>query len=80
MNNVRKFPTRDSRFADDAEACAKEIDALMNRLSARYSAFAACAGLTLITGVMLGKFRQCSRQSLADSWRHLRQAARGHRP
>ena len=78
MNNVRKLPTRETHFAHDAEVCADELNELMNRLSDRYGSFAACAGLTRITGVMLGKFRQCSRQSLADSWKHLRRASRGY--
>lgn len=77
MNNVRRLQTRSERFDSDAEACADEINACMNRLSERYGSFAACAGLTRITGVMLGKFRECSRQSLADSWKHLRRASRG---
>jgi hypothetical protein len=78
MNNIRTLPTKSERFDHDANACADEINALMNRLSDRYGSFAACAGLTRITGVMLNKFRDCSRQSLADSWKHLRSASRGH--
>jgi hypothetical protein len=76
MHNIRKFPTRKTRFEDDAHACAQEINKTMDRLARRYGAMQASAGLTTIAGVMLCRFRHHHpRKTLYRTLWHLLRAA-----